>query len=209
VSSTNDVLTGYEIVGPSPPKMRRWLRITLIVLACVVALVVSVVVLLRLFVLQVFTVPSNSMSPAIPMGATVIVDRLSYDLHGVHRGDIVVFRTPAAENCGGSRPGDLIKRIVGLPGERISLAKGNVLINGKKLNESWLDRGESGTTNTGPPGAAYSLTNQYVIPPDRYFVLGDLRQDSCDSRYWGPISKSLIVGRVDLVVSHWHSIRLI
>jgi signal peptidase I len=183
-------------VAEAPPRRSHWLRETLIVV--VVALVAAL--LLRTFVVQTFFIPSGSMEPTLQIGDRILVDKLSYHLHGVDRGNIVVFRRPADENCGGPPVADLVKRVIGLPGETISLSKGHVLIDGKLLNETWLPNSVQGTTFPGPSGPTYNLGKPYVIPANHYFVMGDNRADSCDSRYWGPISRSLIVGKVDVRV---------
>jgi signal peptidase I len=182
----------------------RWIREGVIV----VVIAVLVAVLLRAFVVQTFFIPSGSMEPTLQVGDRILVNKLSYDLHGVDRGDIVVFSRPPAENCGGPEVNDLVKRVIGLPGETISLAKGYVYIDGKRLNESWLPSQEQGVTTPGPGGTDYSLANPFHIPANDYFVMGDNRTDSCDSRYWGPIPGSLIVGKVDLRVWPLSSIRI-
>jgi signal peptidase I len=168
-----------------------------------VVLLVAIViaVLLRVFVVQTYSIPTPSMEPTLMVGDRIVVDKLSYDLHGVHRGDIVVFARPAKENCAGAPVPDLVKRIIGLPGETISLSgNGYVLINGKRLNETWLPSSKQGSTYPGPSGTTYSLDHPYKIPANHYFVMGDNRGISCDSRYWGPIAKSSIVGKVDLSI---------
>ena len=182
--------------GEAPPKQSRWLRETLIVV--VVALAAAL--LLRTFVVQTFYIPSGSMEPTLQIGDRILVNKLSYHLHGVDRGNIVVFRRPADENCGGPPVADLVKRVIGMPGETISLSGGHVDIDGKQLDETWLPTTVQGTTFPGPAGTAYSLAKPYVIPANHYFVMGDNRADSCDSRYWGPIARSLIVGKVDVRV---------
>ena len=164
----------------------------------VVAVVFAVV--LRTFVVQTFFIPSGSMEPTLQVGDRILVNKLSYDLHGVGRSDIVVFSRPADENCGGPEVNDLVKRVIGLPGETISVSGGYVYIDGRKLDESWLPASEQGVTKPGPSGTPYSLDHAYKVPADDYFVMGDNRTDSCDSRFWGPITKSLIVGKVDMRV---------
>jgi signal peptidase I len=183
-----------EKVGP--PSSSRWLREGIIV----VVVAVLVAVLLRAFVVQTFYIPSGSMEPTLQIGDRILVNKLSYDLHGVDRGNIVVFSRPPAENCGGPEVNDLVKRVIGLPGNVISLSGGYVYIDGKRLDESWLPASEQGVTTPGPPGTPYSLVHSFKVPPNDYFVMGDNRTDSCDSRYWGPIPKGLIVGKVDLRV---------
>ena len=91
---------------------------------------------------------------------------------------------------------DLVKRVIGMPGDVISLSRGYVYIDGKRLNESWLPATEQGITFAGPTGTTFSLAHPYRVPANNYFVMGDNRTDSCDSRYWGPIPNSLIVGEV-------------
>ena len=178
----------------SPPPTHRLRDSVVVVLVALLA-----AVLLRVFVVESYFIPSTSMEPTLRVGDRILVNKLSYDFHGVHRGDIVVFSRPPAENCGGAVVPDLVKRIIGLPGETISLSgNGHVVIDGKVLHETWLPASQQGTTYPGPSGTSYDLDHPYKIPSNNYFDMGDNRRDSCDSRYWGPISKSLIVGKVDV-----------
>ena len=178
------------------PRTSRWLREAIIV----VVVAVGVALLLRQFVVQTFFIPSGSMEPTLQVGDRILVNKLSYHLHGVGRGDIVVFSRPPAENCGGPEVNDLVKRVIGLPGETLSLSGGHVYVDGRRLDESWLPASEQGITRPGPGGTHYSLQHAYRVPANDFFVMGDNRTDSCDSRYWGPISKSLIVGKVEMRV---------
>ncbi len=171
-------------VRPESLRKPRWRR-TAVEWLTVLALAAAAAVLLRAFVVQAFWIPSGSMEPTLKINDRIIVDKLSYHLHPVHRGDIVVFRRPPADSAGGPQIKDLVKRVVGLPGETISAHGGNVYINGKILKEPYLPRG----THT------YGIPKQ-VIPKGEYFVMGDNRSDSYDSRRFGPIPGSLIIGRV-------------
>ena len=182
--------------GAENPRPSRWIKEAVIV----VVIAILVAVLLRAFVVQTFFIPSGSMEPTLQIGDRILVNKLSYHLHGVDRGDIVVFARPPTENCGGPTVNDLVKRVIGLPGDIISLSGGYVYIDGKRLDESWLPAAEQGVTVAGPPGNTSNLAHPYRVPPDNYFVMGDNRTDSCDSRYWGPINRSLIVGKVELRV---------
>ncbi|MGH9102887.1 MAG: signal peptidase I, partial [Acidimicrobiales bacterium] len=141
---------------------------------------------LRAWVVQAFYIPSRSMVPTLEVGDRILVDKLSYDLHSVHRGDIVVFRRPPADVVDPNIQ-DLVKRVIGLPGDRISSSvTGQVLIDGKPIPQPWL-----------PPGTAPGpAIRPQVVPSGDYFVMGDNRGDSEDSRFFGPISGKLIVGRV-------------
>ena len=162
--------------------MLEWLVVV------VVALLAAV--LLRQYVVQTFFIPSGSMEPTLQIGDRIIVDKLAYDLHSIHRGDVVVFAKPPKET---SAPGikDLVKRIIGLPGDTVSSRNGDVYINGKPLSEPWLPPIDRGVT--------VGITKQ-VVPAGDYFVMGDNRTDSSDSRVFGPISGALIVGRADMRV---------
>jgi signal peptidase I len=193
-----DTVTTTTEEEPARPSARgRLIRQGLVV----ILVAVGVAVLLRAFVVETFFIPSGSMLPTLQIGDHIVVDKLSYDLHGVEPGDIVVFSRPADEDCAGPPVSDLVKRVIGLPGETISLnGRGYVEINGKRLDESWLPASVQGTTYPGPPGTAFNLAHPYKVPANHYFVMGDDRGDSCDSRFWGPISGSEIVGKVDLRV---------
>jgi len=152
-----------------------------------VVIAVAAALLLHFFVVQTYFIPSGSMEPTLQIGDRILVDKLAYKLHGVHQGDIVVFARPPKENCAGPPVPDLVKRVIGLPGQTISLSgTGNIEIDGKTLNQSWLPASEQGKTFAGPTGTPYSLVHPYKIPANNYFVMGDNRQNSCDSRTGDP-----------------------
>jgi len=143
------------------------------------ALLVAFVI--KTFLLQAFYIPSLSMAPTLKINDRVLVNKLSYDLHPVHRGDVVVFESPPNE---GAETKDLIKRVIGLPGETVESRDGHILINGQLLNEPYLGP----DVFTGP-------VEKITITPDHYWVMGDNRPNSRDSRFFGTIPKSLIIGR--------------
>lgn len=179
---------------PQQSRGRRWLIETVVVV--VVAVVVAL--LLRNFVVATYSIPSGSMEPTLQVGDRILVNKLSYDLHGIGRGDIIVFSTPPNEHCAGTPVPDLVKRVIGLAGETISLADGQVKINGKVIPQPWLPVSVQHATTPGPNTQGYSLNHPYKVPAGDVFVMGDNRVDSCDSRYWGPVKTSTIVGKVDL-----------
>jgi len=156
----------------------------------VVVLAVLAVAALRAFVVQAFYVPSGSMLPTLQIGDRIIVVKVGYT---IHRGDIIVFRRTPADTS--TTDADLVKRVIGLPGETISSRGATVLINGKPLREPWLPRliGKCAEAAENIP-----TTN---IPPDHYFMMGDCRGYSADSRMWGTLPSSYIVGKV--VVTVW------
>jgi signal peptidase I len=172
----------------------RWI----VELVSVVVVAILVAVLLRTFVVATYSIPSGSMEPTLKIGDRIVVDKLSYKLHGVDRGNIVVFSTPPTENCAGPPVSDLVKRVIGLPGEIISLAGGNVYINGHLLPEPFLPPNLRDDTYPGPAHVPYALHHAFRIPPGEVYMMGDNRPDSCDSRYWGPIPESTIVGQADM-----------
>jgi signal peptidase I len=151
----------------------------LIVSALVIALVI------KAFLFQAFYIPSDSMVPTLKTHDRVIVNKLSYRLHPVHRGDIIVFKSPPGVDPSVK---DLIKRVIALPGETVEgRPDGNIYINGKLLNEPYLPKGES-------RGQSFAAVK---VPPDSYWVMGDNRKNSFDSRFFPEhfIRKKDIVGR--------------
>ena len=173
-----------------PPRWRWWLEWVAVVL---VALVLAFGV--RTYVAQMFYIPSGSMLPTLQIGDRIVVDKLAYHLHGVHRGDIVVFARPPLEHADYS---DLVKRVIGLPGDTVSSVDGRVYIDGKPLAEPWLPTPEP-VTSPSPVAQGFSLSHPYTVPAGEYFVMGDNRTNSEDSRYFGPIPASLIVGKMAFV----------
>jgi signal peptidase I len=190
--------TPVDVPGPDPITVPvpatgtsgsgRWVLEWAVVLVVAVVLAIGV----RTYVAQMFFIPSGSMEPTLQIGERIVVDKLSYHFQDVHRGDIVVFRRPPLEQADYS---DLVKRVIGLPGETISSVDGRVLINGKPLDEPWLPQPVP-TTSPSPLPNGFSLNHPYTIPAGDYFVMGDNRTDSEDSRYFGPISGNLIVGKM-------------
>ena len=148
----------------------------LVVLALVIAL------LIKTFLFQAFYIPSESMTPTLQIHDRVLVNKLSYKLHPVHRGDIVVFEAPPHADPGID---DLVKRVVGLPGDVVGGHGGHVYVNGKRLPETYL-----------PDGVTTSAFDDHKVPPDSYWVMGDNRGNSKDSRVFGYITKGQIIGRV-------------
>jgi signal peptidase I len=155
-----------------------------------VAVVLAVGV--RTYVAQMFYIPSGSMLPTLQIGDRIVVDKLSYHFHAVDRGDIVVFRRPPLELANYS---DLVKRVIGLPGDTIASVDGRIMVNGRFLAEPWLPNPPPETLAS-PLSAPYSLNHPYRVPAGDYYVMGDNRTDSEDSRYFGPIPRSLIVGKM-------------
>ena len=153
-----------------------------------VAASLAVALVVRGFLIQAFYIPSESMVPTLVKNDRVLVNKLSYKLHDVHRGDIVVFRAPPGAAT--AQVKDLIKRVVGLPGETIEGRNGGIYITkpgepgAKPLDEPYL-----------PPDVRSRDFPPEKIPPDKIYVLGDNRQDSRDSTFFHAVDESAIVGR--------------
>jgi signal peptidase I len=152
----------------------EWL--VLVVASLAVALVV------RAFLIQAFYIPSESMVPTLHKDDRVLVNKLSYRLHDVHRGDVIVFEAPAAAAT--TEVKDLIKRVVGLPGETIEGRGGEIYIDGKPLDEPYL-----------PTTVRSREFPAEKVPLEHFWVLGDNRQDSKDSTFFKSIDENTIVGR--------------
>lgn len=152
--------------------------------AIVFALAIFVVVYLFLF--QPNQVKGSSMYPNFKDGQFIFTDKISYHLGKPGRGDVVVFKSPKNQDV------DFIKRIIGLPGESIKISEGKVIINEKMLNESRY----LGTDINVGPGSYLSENQDLLIPEGLYFVMGDNRAHSSDSRDFGPVSPSEFVGKV-------------
>jgi signal peptidase I len=139
--------------------------------------------LVRTFLFENYRVVGASMRPTLENGEFLVVNKLGYRLHEPQRGDIVVFQDPNAPDR------KLIKRIIGLPGETVEMVEGAVLIDQQVLPEPYLEE----------PG--YYTSEASVLPADQYFVLGDNRNNSSDSRSWGTLPRADIVGKAWL--TYW------
>lgn len=157
--------------------------------AFAVALVVALII--RTFVVQAFKIPSGSMIPTLKIGDHILVSKFAYWLSGPQRGDIVVFQYPRDKDK------DFIKRTVGLPGETVEIKNQQVFINGHPLKDEHgvhlqkiFDKQYIPTRdNFGP----------VTVPEDCYFMMGDNRDSSMDSRYWGFLKKGLIKGKAFMI----------
>jgi len=144
----------------------------------------------RTFAIQTFWVPSTSMLPTLQVGDRILVQKAFFNWHDLHQGDIVVFTKPPRDRCGGD--GDLVKRVIALPGQTIYSAGNTVYVNGRPLAEPYLPRIDP----LGPPIPDASRVHPFRVPAGNFYMMGDNRAISCDSRFWGPIKGSSIVGRV-------------
>ena len=154
-----------------------WLRDLLIAIVLALAIIA--------FVYQPVKVEGTSMAPRLSDQERIVINKFIYKFGPIERGDIVVFRYPRD-------PGkSFIKRVVGLPGETVEIRRGVVTINGEPLREDYVPTAEQ-------DGHSYPATR---LPADHYFVLGDHRRSSNDSRVWGPVHREHIYGKA--VFAYW------
>ena len=160
------------------------------VIEWLIVLVVAVTAsfLIRTFVIQTFSIPSGSMNPTLWKGNHVVVDKLSVDFGTINIGDIVVFKAPPGvkRDCGDNYT-DLVKRVIGLPGDRLTSVGNTIYVNGTPLNQKWTHYTKIGVA-----------IGRVTVPKGQYFMMGDNHVDSCDSRAWGTVPRSDIMGKVFL-----------
>ena len=187
----------------------------------VVELVVIVVTALALalaiqqFLVKPYRIPSSSMVPTLAVGERVLVNRIELRFSDPSVGDIVVFHPPsgaenAADQCGTPKEGEgqdrpcgvptssrssenFIKRIVAGPGDTVAIVHGHVILNGKRVKDGYI--------RPCAPGADCDFPSPVKVPADHYFMMGDNRGESDDSRYWGPVPRKWIIGGA--FASYW------
>lgn len=183
---------------------------SLIELVVIVAIALGVALGIQAFLVKPFRIPSESMVPTLEIGQRVLVNRVGEHFGDPQRGDVMVFKPPqnADENtCAVSHPAEqpcprsasgksdtnFIKRVVGLPGDRLSVRGGRVYIDGRRQREPFIQ-----------PDAQCALCNmpeEIVIPDGQYYMMGDNRGASADSREWGPVPKENMIG--DAFATYW------
>ncbi len=190
--------------------------------------IVLIVFLLRSFLAEPFRIPSASMMPTLLIGDFLLVNKFTYgirlpvinkkilEIHEPERGDIVVFRFPKDPTV------DYIKRVIGLPGDKVAYYNKKLYINDAQINQTPLGTYEGvgqGQDMTGSEHLEENLTGvehsilirkdaptvegSYVIPPGNYFVMGDNRDNSNDSRYWGTVPEENLVGKAFFIWMNW------
>ena len=162
---------------------------------------VAIVLLVKAFVINPYRIPSSSMEPTLHCAQPasgcearfsdrVLANRFIYHLRDPERGEIVVFQTPEAARIKCGAGGTFVKRLIGLPGEtvevRLEKGEGYVYVNGRKLDEPYIDPVRRSTDEFGP----------VKVPQGSYFMMGDNRSQSCDSREWGSVPRDNLIGKV-------------
>lgn len=151
----------------------------------VIVLAVGIFLIVYLLILRPHKIKGASMEPNFPDGEYLLTEKVSYYTKEPQRGDVVVFKPPISED-------EFIKRIIALPGEIVSISNGKFFINNQELDESYIN------VNTSS-GIFLKEGEKYLVPEGEYFVAGDNRSHSSDSRIWGPITKKVIAGKAWLI----------
>jgi signal peptidase I len=177
---------------------------TAIELVVIVAVALGLALAIQAFLVKPYRIPSESMVPTLQVGQRVLVNRIGNTFSDPHIGEIVVFHPPKGaetQTCGAPRQVagqpcsqetpqkasvNFIKRVVAGPGDRVAIVNGHVVLNGKRQKESFI----------APCGAGEgcNMPKAITIPPGHYFMMGDNRGQSDDSRFWGPVPKKWIIG---------------
>ena len=177
---------------------------SLVELVTIVAVALGLALGIQAFIVKPFRIPSESMVPTLQIGQRVLVDRVSFRFTDPDRGDIVVFKPPSgadSESCGAEHASDqpcpthtpdrsdtnFIKRVVGLPGDKLTVKQGYVYIDGERQDEPFV--------RPSADCATCNLEKPVTVPPDHYFMMGDNRGESADSREWGPVPEKWIIGK--------------
>ncbi len=167
---------------------------------------VLIVLAIKAWIVNPYRIPSSSMEPTLHcarpgegcearLSDRVLANRFIYRFRSPHRGEIVVFKTPpqAESSCGAG--GTFVKRLIGLPGDRLTYNGSRLIRNGQVVNEPYVKPARQG-----------GQTGHWVVPAGNYFMMGDNRAESCDSRVWGPVPRKNLIGPV--FATYWPPTRL-
>lgn len=202
--SSEEINTSHISIDPSVVQgigFLTWCKVAL--------LAILFAAIIRSTIIETFKIPSDSMFPTIAVGDHLIVSKLSYDLSvpsfakslwkggEPKRGDVIVFFLPSTLNADGQGK-YYVKRIVALPGDKVSMHKGDVWVNGVN-SKTYIPITEKALVHGRVPKAANSL----LLEQNEFFVMGDNRDNSVDSRYFGPIKSEDVVGKALLVYWSW------
>jgi signal peptidase I len=154
----------------------------------VIVFAVGIFFFIYLLIMRPHKISGQSMMPNFPDSEYLLTEKVTYYLRNPERGDVIVFTPPI------SNTDEFIKRVIGLPGETVMVQNDHVYINDKLLQEPYL---KNTVMTTG--GTFLTDGQEFKVPDGEYFVMGDNRPNSSDSRYWGPITKSVISGRAWII----------
>ncbi len=149
---------------------------------------------IRSYVAEARYIPSGSMEPTLQINDRLIIEKISYYFHDPRRGDIVVFNPTKTLKQQGYRDA-FIKRVIGVPGDRVEILNGGVYVNGQRLSEDYVNGDVTSIDACASEGLVPFLAQPETIPNDNYLVLGDNRDNSFDGRCWGLVNKGDVLGR--------------
>lgn len=172
-------------VGENAPRKVRSRTRTALEWLIVIVIAILVSLLVRTYAIQTFFIPSGSMEPTLHIGDRILVSKLSVEFGTIHRGDILVFKAPPAvhSDCGDDVT-DLVKRVIGLPGDHLTSKRNIIYVNGRRLAQPWHH-----------DLPIFRHIGHVTVPANHYFMMGDNEPNSCDSRFWGSIPRSSIIGK--------------
>jgi signal peptidase I len=163
--------------------------------AIVIALILALVI--RTFIVQAFKIPSGSMLPTLQIGDHILVNKFIYHFTSPQRGDVIVFKYPKDETR------DFIKRVIGLPNDKLEIRNKRVFVNDHPLDEPYISHSDPGVQEESI--SPRDCFGPVIIPPGKYFMMGDNRDFSMDSRFWGFLDRSKIRGKAFLIYWSWDS----
>jgi len=183
-------------------------------LVAIIAVALGLALAIQAFIVKPYEIPSASMEPTLHISQRILVDRIGMHFSAVHVGDIMVFHPPASETCADANQGangfgnsttacdvtqthestqTYVKRVVGLPGDHLSIRDGHVYRNSKREADGFtIPCNGAGDCN---------FPTTITVPRDDYYMMGDNRPDSLDSRFWGPVPKAWLIGKAFL--TYW------
>jgi signal peptidase I len=188
---------------------------SLIELVVIVAIALGLALGIQAFLVKPYKIPSESMVPTLKVGQRVLVDRIGNRFSEPHVGEVIVFHPPTgsdSDTCGNrhvkqgqacDRPTrteasiNFIKRVVGLPGDTIAIRHGHVYRNGRREQDRYINN----SCTPGQDGRGCNLATPITVPQGHFFMMGDNRGNSDDSRFWGPVPRKWIVG--DAFATYW------
>lgn len=175
-----------------PAEKKRRALSTVLEIVVIVAAAFAIAMLVQAFLVKPFTIHQVSMEPTLNEGDRILINRLTYHFRSPKNGDVIVFHSPVTQGE------DLVKRVIAVGGDTISVSNGKVYLNGVAQNEPYLlEQGFAGD---------YPETK---IPPGQLFVMGDNRNNSGDSRFFGPIDQKSVIGCAFVVywpIKHWRGL---
>lgn len=200
-------------------KARKSLARTAAELVLTVAVALGLAVGIQAFIIKPYEIPSGSMEPTLAIGQRILVDRLADDFSAPKIGQVWVFHPPVSESCADPSEGNdsfgqrdpqacdvvgakesgqtYVKRVVGLPGDRLSIRDGHVYRNGRREPDGYTIRCRGGECE---------FPKTFTVPAGDYYMMGDNRPDSLDSRFWGPVPRSWMIGKA--VFTYWPPARI-